>query len=77
MKLTDMPIIGLARLCHRAEDTGDDILLNEVIGEVERRDSLALHTSPVTGIVYRTGEVHEAFHRAYLDQMADRTRAKK
>jgi len=77
VKLTDMPLIGLARLCHRAEDTNDDTLLNEVMGEVDRRDAEAVRRGPVTGNEYRTNEVYSLFHALYMAQMADRTRAKK
>ena len=72
MKLTEMSLFGLARLCHRAEDTGDDFLLNDVMSEVERRNAADVYTSPYTGDTYPTGNVYREFNSHYMSEMAER-----
>lgn len=72
MNLKDMPMIGLARLAHRAEDTDDDLLLNEVMGEVALRDAADTYTSPHTGLTYPTGNPSRDFHTLYIEEMERR-----
>ena len=74
---TKMPLGLLARLAHRAEDTDDDVMLNDVMGEVERRDSLTTWTSPETGVTYPTGRAYAEFHKHYMTEMAERSKAKR
>jgi hypothetical protein len=74
---TTMSFGLLARLAHRAEDTDDDIMLNDVMGEVARRDSMATWTSPVTGITYQTGQASTLFHNHYMTEMAERAKTKR
>ena len=56
----------LAMLCHQAEDTDDDILLMQVMGEVERRDALV----PPLGITqYRPKNATDDFMKCYRAAM--------
>jgi hypothetical protein len=49
----------LARLAHKAEDTGDDILLLQVQDEVDRRE----RRFPHLGVTDRFREEYVAMHR--------------
>lgn len=65
-ELTEMTLAGLALLCHRAEDTNDDVLLVQVMGEVERRDALV----PPRGVTgYRLRLATDEFMRHYRAAM--------
>lgn len=56
----------LAMLCHQAEDTDDDVLLMEVMGEVERRDAMV----PPVGITqYRPKTATDEFMKCYRAAM--------
>lgn len=56
----------LAILAHEAEDTDDDVLLMEVMGEVERRDA---QVPPVGITQYRPKNATDEFMKCYRAAM--------
>jgi hypothetical protein len=55
----------LARQCHIAENTDDDVLLMNVQSEVESREKW--HETPSSGERYRGSEVHNLFMDHYRE----------
>lgn len=65
-EIQEMSLASLAILCHRAEDTADDVLLVQVMGEVERRDAMV----PPVGITqFRPKVATEVFMEHYRAAM--------
>ncbi len=63
--LTTMTVRELARQCHIAEGSDDDILMMNVYTEGDRRERVTV--SELTGLSYKHHDVHDLFMDHYRD----------